>query len=155
MARCPSSERSLRKRPCYCIAVLFQFVPRFMARGPSGPAYYLPFCSICPRCGARPDRASLIIALLLYIEHGPSGPAYHLWGSSGPACHLRGPSGPVCHLPFMPDLRCSPLHVKSTHGGGGGGGGGGLIVLSRMVMHAVASMPKTAKCACVANKVKF
>ena len=197
-----------------------------MARGPSGPAYRLPFCSICPRHGARPsgpayrlpfcsicsrygsrpklaslslvvlpnllplwqagrgpayhclpaeytarlERVSLslavlpnllplwraaragqlIIALLLYIQRGLSGPPNHLRGPSGPPYHLRCSSGPVCHFPLcpMPALRRSPLGVKSAPRAGGR-----LIIQSRMVTHAVTSTPKTAKCACVANKV--
>ena len=53
----------------------------------------------------------------------------------------------------MPDLRHSPLRVKSAPRAGGGGGR--LIILFLMVTHAVASMSKTAKCTCVANKVNY
>ena len=41
----------------------------------------------------------------------------------------------------------TPCEKRSTDGGR-------LTFLSSMVTHAVASMPRTAKCACVANKVK-
>ena len=50
----------------------------------------------------------------------------------------------------MPDLRRSPLRVKSAPRAGERP-----IILSRMVTNAVASMPKTAKCACAANKVNL
>ena len=146
-ARGPSLERALHRGPNYQLASALQAVKLSL---PSVPFAHLH--------GARPKRASvllafllnlpplwravragqLIIALLLHIARGPSWPAYH----------LRGPSGPVCHLPFMPDLRHSPLHVKSAPRTGRR-----LIILSRMVTHIVASTPKTTKCACVANKV--
>ena len=76
-----------------------QFAP-VMARGRSGPAYH---CLAAPH-SARPERASLSL------------PCCSTWRAArgGPAYHLRGPSGPVCYLPFMPDLRRSPLRVKSV-----------------------------------------
>ena len=75
-AASPRSERSVGSPVIICLLFL---LPTFMARGPSGtafhclsaqfspvmargpsrPAYRLPFCSICPRFGARLERASL------------------------------------------------------------------------------------------------
>ena len=109
-----------------------QFAPA-MARGPSGPAYLALLLPL-----ARGRAGQLIIALLPHIARCSRGAAYH----------LRGPSGPVCHTPNMPELRRSSHRVltRSTDGEC-------LIVLSRMVTHAIALMPKTAKCACAANKV--
>ena len=95
MARSPSSKRALGRPSCH---LPFVHLPTFMAHGPSGPAYRLPFCSICPRYGQRPEWASLslaflfnllplwcaaragqfIIAWLLYTQCGPRGPAYAL-----------------------------------------------------------------------------
>ena len=86
------SERSVGGPVSICL--LFRS-PTFMARGPNGPAYLFPFCSTCPRYGtrpvlgasarfaaqfsfascficpplygARPERASLSFAFLLYL----------------------------------------------------------------------------------------
>ena len=59
-------------------------------------------------------------------------------------------AGQFPHLPLclVPDLRRFSLHVK-----GSPRAGERLIILSRMVTQAVASISKTAKCACVTNKV--
>ena len=105
------------------------------------PNYHLPSVPFAHLNGARPERASLLLAFLLNLPP--------LWraareGQLIVACLLnlpplwhaaragqliialllhiaRGPSGPVCHTPYMPDLRRSPLRVKSAHGWGGGG----------------------------------
>ena len=52
----PRSGRSVGGPVIICL--LFH-LPTFMARGPSRPAYRLPFCSICPRFGAWLERACL------------------------------------------------------------------------------------------------
>ena len=79
MARGPSSERALHRRPSYHLPFVsfahlygarperasfsLPFCPIFPRYGAwperAGPAYRLPFCSICPRFGARLERASL------------------------------------------------------------------------------------------------
>ena len=195
MARDPSSERALRGGPSYQLLLCF-ICPLIIACGSSGPAQ-LSF--------ARPERASLPFAFLLYLPQlwraarprsersvgcpviicclfhlptfmarGPSGPAYRCLSAQFAPIMARCPSGPAYHclaalyrarlerasssfapperaslsFALMPDLRRSPLRVKSAPRAGGR-----LIILSRMVTHAVAFMPKTAKCACVANKL--
>ena len=50
---------------------------------------------------------------------------------------------PLCLISALPAL-CISLAPRA---------GGRLVILSRMVTHAVTSMPKTAKCACVALQV--
>ena len=108
MARGPSSERALRRRPSYhllfvsfahlmargpsgpayhCLAA--QFAP-VMARGPSGPAYHLSFCSICLRYGCSPSSERAL----------RRRPSYHLPFVSFAHLMARGPSGPAYRLPF-------------------------------------------------------
>ena len=48
-----------------------------MERCPSGPAYRLPFCSICPCYGERPAYHCLSTQFPPFMARGPSGPAYH------------------------------------------------------------------------------
>ena len=142
----PRSERSVGGQVIICR--LFH-LPTFMARGPSGPAY---------RC--------LSAQFAPVMDRGPSGPAYHCRdalyrarperASSSFARPERAslsfarPERASLSFALMPDLRRSPLRVKSAPQAGGR-----LIFLSRMVTRAVALMPKTAKCACVADKVKL
>ena len=105
-----------------------QFAP-VMARGPSSeqalrrrPSYHLPFVSFTHLYGARPERASFSLPFCPIMARGPSGPAYHclpcnlphLWHAARPRSgrsvgspviicllfHLptfmaRGPSGPA------------------------------------------------------------
>ena len=147
MARDPSSERALRRRH----------------------SYHLLFCFICPPYGARPERASLLFAFSLNLpplwRTAQSGPAYHclatLYRARPERASLSFARPEPASLSFarseraslsfalMPDLRRSPLCVKSAPRAGERP-----IILSRMVTRAVASMPKTAKCAYVAKKVK-
>ena len=154
-------------------------VPAYHSRGLRGPGYHLPFCSICLCYGMRPvigasapwvaqlsfafcficpplwcaDRAGQLTVCLStqFASLWPAAQAGRLiMIILRSAYHLRGPSRPVCHLPLC--LICgAPRSVCNALHGRGGGGGGRLIILSRMVT--VASMPKTAKCACVVNKV--
>ena len=85
----PRSERSVGGP--VIISLLFH-LPTFMARGPSGPAYRLPFCSIllsayclpfcsiCFRYGVRPKWASLSLVVLpnlLPLWRAGSEPGYH------------------------------------------------------------------------------
>ena len=89
------------------------------------------------------------------MARGLSGPAYHCLTALYRARPERAslsfvqPKRASLSFALMPDLRRSPLRVKSAPRAGKR-----LIILSRMVTHAVASMLKTVKCACFANKVK-
>ena len=123
-----------------------------MARGPSGPAF-IPAVSVPVMArGPSSERA---------LRRGPSYdfPLSHSWRAAraGPlticySCFIapalaRGLSSeralrrrPSSHFPFclisaLPSLMC----VSALHGRGN------LVILSRMVTHAVTSMPKTAK----------
>ena len=85
MARGPSSERALRRRPVI-ICLLF-LLPTFMERGPSGPAFiaFMPNFPPLWRAARPRSRCSVggpvIICLLFHLPtfmaHGPSGPAFN------------------------------------------------------------------------------
>ena len=102
MARGPSSERELRRRPSdqlplVSFAHLYGARPRrvslslpfcaicpVMAHGPSleralcrRPSYHLPFVSFAHLYGARPEQASFSLPFCPIMARGPSGPAYH------------------------------------------------------------------------------
>ena len=86
MARGPSSERALRRRP----------------------SYHLPFVSFTHLYGARPERASFSLPLCPIIARDPSGPAYHYLSVQFAPVMARGPSSeralrgqPSYHLPFV------------------------------------------------------
>ena len=136
------------------------------------------FCSICPPLWSAASAGQLIACLSAQfapnMARDPSGPAFRCLSAQFAPIMACGPSGPAFHWLAAPhsvrperaslsfarperaslsyaryaDLRRSPLRVKSAPRTAGR-----LIIVSRMVTHAVASMPKTAKCACAANKV--
>ena len=131
MARGPSSERSLRRRPSYHLPFVslthlygarperasfsLPFCP-IMARGPSGPAYHCFSVQFAPvRRTARPRSersvgSPVIICLLFHLPtfmaRGPSGPAFHCLSAQFSPVLARGPSGPayhclLCNLPTL------------------------------------------------------
>ena len=122
MARGPSSERALRRRPVI-ICLLFH-LPTFMARGPSEPAFHCLFAQFSPvmvcgrsravyHClsvqfapvmarGLSSERAlrrrpaagitCLLFHLPTFMAHGLSGPAYHCLSAQFAPVMVRGPS---------------------------------------------------------------
>ena len=123
-----------------------------MARGPSGPAYY--FCCTCSCYGARPvlgasapQGAQLWFAFVPLLARGPSGPTKHLpfllycscFGAR-PVLGASAPQAAQLSFPLLLDFGASrPVYKRSPQVGGC------LVILARMVTHAVTSMPKTAK----------
>ena len=96
--------------------------------------------SLCPTLGAR-HGPTKHLPLLLYL--------LLLWRAACPRSE-RSVGGPA-RISLMLDFGASrPVCKRPPRVGGGGL----LVILSRMVTHAVTSMPKTAKCACVALQVK-
>ena len=108
MARGPSSERALRRRPSYHLP--FDSLPTFMARSPSGPAFiaFLPnFPPLWHATGPRGGRSvggPVIICLLFHLPtfmaSGPSGPAFNCLSAQFSPVMARGPSRPADRLPF-------------------------------------------------------
>ena len=125
MARGPSSERALRRRPSYHSPFVsfthlygarperasfsLPFCP-IMARGPSGPAYHCFLCNLPPLCRVARPRSGpsvgspVIICLLFHLPtfmaRGPSGPAFHCLSAQSPPpppVTSRGSSGPAYH----------------------------------------------------------
>ena len=164
----PRSGRSVRGPVIICL--LFH-LPTFIARGPSGtashglsaqlspvmarvpsrPAYCLPLCSICPRFGARLERACLSMPCCSLKSAARAGQLI--------ICAVRAGQFVIC--PYACFAALPHLSEKHSMGGGGGGGtpyysmkgcsfsrtkgngyGGLLLALHK-------STP--AKCACVAN----
>ena len=153
MARGPSSERALRRRPSYHLPFV-SFAHLYGARL-GRASFSLPFCPIFPRYGARPERASLSFAFLLNLPpFWRAARASQLINalllyrarSERASLSFARPERASLSFALMPDLRRSLLRVKSAPRAGGR-----LIILSRKVTHTVASMPKTAKFACVAK----
>ena len=93
--------------------------------------------SLCPTLGARRGPTKHL-PLLLYL--------LLLWRAACPRSE-RSVGGPA-RISLMLDFGASRTVCKRAPRAGGR-----LVILSRMVTHAVTSMPKTAKCACVALQV--
>ena len=119
-----------------------------MARGPSSqlPLAFAPLLArgavplsicICPTLGARRGPTKHLPCLLYLLL---------LWRAACPRSE-RSVGSPACFA-LMLDFGASRTVCKRAPRAGGR-----LVILSRMVTHAVTSMPKTAKCACVALQV--
>ena len=93
--------------------------------------------SLCPTLGAR-HGPTKHLPLLLYL--------LLLWRTACPRSE-RSVAGPA-RISLMLDFGASRTVCKRAPRAGGR-----LVILSRMVTHAVTSMPKTAECACVALQV--
>ena len=122
MARGPSSERALRRRPSYHLPFTHLYCARperagfslpfcpIMARGPSGPAYHCLSVQFAPAMARGPSseralrRRPVIICLLFrlptFMARCPSGPAIHCLSAQFSPRYGARPERAILPLPF-------------------------------------------------------
>ena len=159
VARGPSSERALRRRPSDHLPFV-SFAHPFWRAARAGQLF-IAFLPSFPPFWRAARVGQLIICrsaqFAPVLARGSSGPANHCLASLYRARAERSslsfarPERVRLSFALMPDLRCSPTRVKSTPWAGGGGGGGDALLFYEGLQLLALHRSTPAKRACVAN----